>query len=566
MEQEAAGNDEFEKVKHLCQEHPDMIHATGSEYEETPLLEAAFLGRTRICEYLLRVEADANATDRFKENPLIVASKNGHLGVVQVLVNHRPAPESPFKPANLEYRDRKNLTPLLHACEGGRPPLEDGATTSQINTIRFLINSGANCEAVGGPKLNCPPQGILERARESLMDNFAAITWLELFTSEFKWAWPPPAGLKGDSTSRYHCMSRASMMTLVLISKRYVINNSKTSVKSGLLPELWDEIFSILQASHPVAPVRYAEESMMNNEEFFEAMRIKSAKKHSVYPFLSPPSDLDSDADWEWTQRWNTPPRRAGHDTEENIRAGCELIKGKARGRQWAQRKGIIRGRLHASGASLVPGLANVEPEAFIEAIDGTGRNMNRDKTVNGNGYWDPELIAEELHLVTIANWKHGAPQAWPFYEAIQAANEGAGLCAMSLAAAAALSGFHLVGYAVRQCAMGFDSPVRGLTAEEKKFQLEVNSRTACDGGQAAIEAIKQIYAHAAEEYQYRRNMVDPALLDVARSIQATEQTQLEKLKSLLATIQNRIQVQDSSDASPLTADVLLDRSECTQQ
>ena len=53
----------------------------------TPLHRAAANGHLSVVEYLVNQEADINAKDRYEKTPLHLASSNGHLSVVEYLVN-----------------------------------------------------------------------------------------------------------------------------------------------------------------------------------------------------------------------------------------------------------------------------------------------------------------------------------------------------------------------------------------------------------------------------------------------------------------------------------------------
>ena len=74
----------------------------------TPLHNAANNGHLSVVEYLVNQKADINAKDEYNSTPLHSAAQNGHLSVVEYLVNQK---------ADINAQDRLGETPLGKARE-----------------------------------------------------------------------------------------------------------------------------------------------------------------------------------------------------------------------------------------------------------------------------------------------------------------------------------------------------------------------------------------------------------------------------------------------------------------
>ena len=92
-------------------------------FEASPLLLACALGYTNIAEILLKHGACVNGVNELGESPLFIASKEGDLDVVKLLLNQ--------KGVEVDLQSYFGETPLLAA--GG-----------QLEVIRLLVEKGAN--------------------------------------------------------------------------------------------------------------------------------------------------------------------------------------------------------------------------------------------------------------------------------------------------------------------------------------------------------------------------------------------------------------------------------------
>ncbi|KAK2186122.1 hypothetical protein NP493_214g02024 [Ridgeia piscesae] len=147
-------------VKLLIQTHGAATDAL-SLAKKTPLHMAAQYGRISVCSTLLKMKADANATDVHGQTPLHLAGENDHSDVVKLFLKHQPdlvtmactngmtcAHVSACKGSVavikelmrfnkvivITARNRTNDSTSLHlAAAGGHPEL-----------VRFLLDAGAS--------------------------------------------------------------------------------------------------------------------------------------------------------------------------------------------------------------------------------------------------------------------------------------------------------------------------------------------------------------------------------------------------------------------------------------
>jgi hypothetical protein len=112
-------------------------------------MEAANEGRTKRVERLLKVGADINANDRWRETALMHAVCSGHIETCKLLLEYG---------ADLEATDVSSYTALMLAAGWGRTKicellLENGADitkrTSQENNAFAIAKSFGKCETAG---------------------------------------------------------------------------------------------------------------------------------------------------------------------------------------------------------------------------------------------------------------------------------------------------------------------------------------------------------------------------------------------------------------------------------
>lgn len=85
----AAQNGYNDLVRLLIETHNAVIDAL-SLAKQTPLHMAAQCGKMEVCNTLLKMRADANATDVHGQTPLHLAAENDHSDVVKLFLKHRP--------------------------------------------------------------------------------------------------------------------------------------------------------------------------------------------------------------------------------------------------------------------------------------------------------------------------------------------------------------------------------------------------------------------------------------------------------------------------------------------
>ncbi len=97
---------------------------TACDYDDPNLSleQAAYKGKTKTVLRLIKEGSNVNKKEH--EYPLIYASQNGHLKIVQALINAG---------ANANVKDRNNVTPLILASQNGH-----------LEIVQILIAAGAD--------------------------------------------------------------------------------------------------------------------------------------------------------------------------------------------------------------------------------------------------------------------------------------------------------------------------------------------------------------------------------------------------------------------------------------
>ncbi|XP_071964995.1 uncharacterized protein [Antedon mediterranea] len=85
----AARSGHNDLVKLLIHDHHASIDAL-SLAKKTPLHMAAQFGQLEVCETLLQLKADSNATDNHGQTPLHLAAENDHAEIVKLFLQHKP--------------------------------------------------------------------------------------------------------------------------------------------------------------------------------------------------------------------------------------------------------------------------------------------------------------------------------------------------------------------------------------------------------------------------------------------------------------------------------------------
>lgn len=97
-----------------------------SESGQSALWMLARDGRTKAIEYLFRFHPIIDSPNDKRVTPLIIACKNGHRDVVELLLNQG---------ADIEWTDVRGNTPLIKACIRGHASI-----------VRLLLEKGADVE------------------------------------------------------------------------------------------------------------------------------------------------------------------------------------------------------------------------------------------------------------------------------------------------------------------------------------------------------------------------------------------------------------------------------------
>jgi ankyrin repeat protein len=151
----------LDAVKFLVIECPQDVNTHGFDYGGTPLFGASRNGHLEVSQILLEHGADAKARDNKHRGPLHWASKRGHVGVVRLLLEYG---------ADAKAQDNNRRTPLHRASQRGhvevakvllennadpsaqdqkgRTPLHWASKRGHAKTARFLLDHGASVKAL----------------------------------------------------------------------------------------------------------------------------------------------------------------------------------------------------------------------------------------------------------------------------------------------------------------------------------------------------------------------------------------------------------------------------------
>jgi len=131
----AASMGRTEAVAVLLERFPNTVNATAAN-NWTPLHFAASAGHHLTCQTLLALQAEVNAADGERMQPLhrAASARWGGEATCQILVQHK---------ANLQATDIMRCTPLHLACESA-------CEFGNLGAVRVLLDAGASVHALEG--------------------------------------------------------------------------------------------------------------------------------------------------------------------------------------------------------------------------------------------------------------------------------------------------------------------------------------------------------------------------------------------------------------------------------
>ncbi|MBF0541047.1 MAG: ankyrin repeat domain-containing protein [Nitrospirae bacterium] len=107
-----------------CKNKPKKIEQKVTVYNQETFVSAASDGENKIADWFSHKEIIINGLDKHGSSALTVASKNGRLETVKILVD---------KGADVNVTDNDGDTPLMCAAFAGN-----------LGTVKFLLSKGAN--------------------------------------------------------------------------------------------------------------------------------------------------------------------------------------------------------------------------------------------------------------------------------------------------------------------------------------------------------------------------------------------------------------------------------------
>lgn len=153
-----------EVVKFLKRNGKVLATVKDADYDQTPLHISAEAGRADLCLYLIeKCKADVNAVDKNGWTPLHSSASAGHVGVLEVLLNHgafaRALTNEGASPLHYFVRNPSHDPIILHRVlqafvergadvdqqnKHGEAPLHQAAMRGRTQCVLYLLNNGAS--------------------------------------------------------------------------------------------------------------------------------------------------------------------------------------------------------------------------------------------------------------------------------------------------------------------------------------------------------------------------------------------------------------------------------------
>lgn len=143
------------------------VNQRNSADGRTLLANSAIEGSEHSVEFLLNHGADPLVSDQQGQTPLILASRQGHVGIVKVLLDWAQQQEKNLASRMLEHVDTEGWTALRSAAWGGH-----------IDVVKLLLNVGADvdgCDSEGKTALRAAAWGGHEKIVNTLLEYRASV-------------------------------------------------------------------------------------------------------------------------------------------------------------------------------------------------------------------------------------------------------------------------------------------------------------------------------------------------------------------------------------------------------